>query len=86
MTPEERITELEMTLMHLERRLGQLDEVVTEHTRDLERHRRVMRVMRQRIERIEGALGEKFEDLSAGELTEGYEWGLDGPPLPPSEA
>lgn len=83
MTPEDRITQLEMTLMHLERRVAQLDEVVTEHTSDLDRSAKVIKVLRQRIIRLEGALGEKFEDLSAGELTEGYEYGLDGPPPSP---
>jgi uncharacterized coiled-coil protein SlyX len=80
---EDRITDLEMTIMHLERRLGQLDEVVTAHTRELDTLARVIKSQKQRIERLEGAVTAKSEDLAAGELTEGYEYGLDGPPPSP---
>ena len=75
---EERQQKVEMSLAHLEHRVEQLDAVVFEHTRTIESLSRMVEDLRAKVRRLEGRVSDTGEDdLSGGELTEGYEYGLD---------
>lgn len=61
MTDQERITELEIQLAHLQRLNDDLNEVVTDHTRRLMKFEATLQGMETRLEELREVRKEKYD-------------------------